>query len=78
MNWRVDSKAWAALATLTALKIVLGIDNIIVFLFLRANFPSINKNALVSSASHGHGNTIAHPLFSLVPDAFDGIIIDFL
>ena len=40
MEWLTDPQAWAALATLTALEIVLGIDNIIFISILVARLPA--------------------------------------
>ena len=40
MEWLSDPQAWAALATLTALEIVLGIDNIIFISILVGRLPS--------------------------------------
>jgi len=39
MDWMTDPQAWIALATLTALEIVLGIDNIIFISILSAKLP---------------------------------------
>ena len=39
MEWLSDPQAWAALATLTALEIVLGIDNIIFISILVGRLP---------------------------------------
>jgi predicted tellurium resistance membrane protein TerC len=39
MEWLADPSAWAALATLTALEIVLGIDNIIFISILAGKLP---------------------------------------
>lgn len=39
MDWISDPQAWIALATLTALEIVLGIDNIIFILILAGKLP---------------------------------------
>lgn len=39
MNWLLDPQAWIALLTLTALEIILGIDNIIVLTILVARLP---------------------------------------
>ncbi|MFZ5773520.1 MAG: TerC family protein [Thermodesulfobacteriota bacterium] len=39
MNWIYDPQAWIALATLTALEIVLGIDNIIFITILAGRLP---------------------------------------
>ena len=40
MEWLSDPQAWAALATLTALEIVLGIDNIIFISILVGRLPA--------------------------------------
>ncbi|MBN2556213.1 MAG: TerC family protein [Anaerolineales bacterium] len=40
MNWITDPQAWIALLTLTALEIVLGIDNIIFISILAGKLPS--------------------------------------
>ncbi|HEY7442841.1 MAG TPA: TerC family protein [Vicinamibacterales bacterium] len=40
MNWIADPEAWIALVTLTALEIVLGIDNIIFISILAGRLPS--------------------------------------
>ena len=39
MEWITDPTAWVALATLTALEIVLGVDNIIFISILVARLP---------------------------------------
>ena len=39
MEWLADPQAWIALATLTALEIVLGIDNIIFISILVSRLP---------------------------------------
>jgi len=39
MDWILDPQAWMALATLTALEIVLGIDNIIFISILAGKLP---------------------------------------
>ena len=39
MEWLADPQAWVALATLTALEIVLGIDNIIFISVLVSRLP---------------------------------------
>ena len=39
MDWLLDGEAWAALITLTALEIVLGIDNIVLIAVVAANLP---------------------------------------
>lgn len=44
MNWISDPQAWIALATLTALEIVLGIDNIIFISILSSRLPEDQRN----------------------------------
>lgn len=44
MDWLTDPQAWVALATLTALEIVLGIDNIIFISVLVSRLPQRNQN----------------------------------
>ncbi len=44
MEWLSDPQAWVALATLTALEIVLGIDNIIFISILVARLPGRQRN----------------------------------
>lgn len=44
MDWLTDPQAWVALATLTALEIVLGIDNIIFITVLASRLPQRNQN----------------------------------
>ncbi len=44
MNWLYDPQAWIALATLTALEIVLGIDNIIFLTILVGRLPEGQRN----------------------------------
>jgi len=43
MEWIADPRAWIALATLTALEIVLGIDNIIFISVLVGRLPSTQR-----------------------------------
>ncbi len=43
MSWIVDSQAWIALLTLTALEIVLGIDNIIFISILVGRLPEAQR-----------------------------------
>ncbi|CAN5338245.1 TerC family protein [soil metagenome] len=43
-SWYADPNAWVALATLTALEIVLGIDNIIFISILVARLPEHRRN----------------------------------
>lgn len=44
MEWLADPQAWIALATLTALEIVLGIDNIIFISILVGRLPEHQRN----------------------------------
>jgi predicted tellurium resistance membrane protein TerC len=44
MDWLADPNAWIALATLTALEIVLGIDNIIFISILVSRLPEAQRN----------------------------------
>ncbi|MCK6622468.1 MAG: TerC family protein [Calditrichaceae bacterium] len=44
MEWIADPQAWIALATLTALEIVLGIDNIIFISILVGSLPAQQRN----------------------------------
>ena len=44
MEWLTDPQAWIALATLTALEIVLGIDNIIFISILVGRLPEARRN----------------------------------
>ena len=44
MDWISDPQAWIALATLTALEIVLGIDNIIFITILAGRLPEEQRN----------------------------------
>jgi len=44
MEWLADPHAWIALATLTALEIVLGIDNIIFISILVGRLPAARRN----------------------------------
>src|SRR5262245_29622123 len=44
MEWLTDPQAWIALATLTALEIVLGIDNIIFISILVGRLPPAQRN----------------------------------
>jgi predicted tellurium resistance membrane protein TerC len=44
MEWVADPQAWIALATLTALEIVLGVDNIIFISILVGRLPEAQRN----------------------------------
>ena len=46
MHWMISPHSLVALATLTALEIVLGVDNIILSLFLRADSPDKSKRVV--------------------------------
>jgi predicted tellurium resistance membrane protein TerC len=39
MTWLSDPSAWAALATLTAMEVVLGIDNVVFISILAGKLP---------------------------------------
>jgi len=45
MDWIADPQAWVALATLTALEIVLGIDNIVFISILAGRLPEDRRNS---------------------------------
>ena len=44
MDWLFDGEIWAALITLTALEIVLGIDNIVIIAVTAANLPERQRD----------------------------------
>jgi predicted tellurium resistance membrane protein TerC len=44
LNWIADPQAWIALATLTALEIVLGIDNIVFISIIVSKLPASQRN----------------------------------
>ena len=44
MEWIAQPQAWVALATLTALEIVLGIDNIVFISILAGRLPKNQRN----------------------------------
>ena len=44
MEWITQPQAWVALATLTALEIVLGIDNIVFISILAGRLPAHQRN----------------------------------
>ena len=44
MEWMTDPAGWVALATLIALEIVLGIDNIIFISILVARLPEVRRD----------------------------------
>ena len=85
MEWITDPQAWVALATLTALEIVLGIDNIIFISILVGRLPEETRNrarsigltlamvtriALLMSLSWVMGLT--EPLFKLLSHEISG------
>lgn len=51
-DWMASPEAWAALATLTALEIVLGIDNII---FLTILVGRLRRNSATQRGCWGSG-----------------------
>src|SRR5438477_6384835 len=44
MDWVVDPEIWASLLTLTALEIVLGIDNLVFIAILAGRLPAEEQN----------------------------------
>jgi predicted tellurium resistance membrane protein TerC len=85
MNWLADPEAWAALATLTALEIVLGIDNIVFISILSARLPEGQQDrarilglalALIGRIglllSLAWVMSLTRPLFELFGDEFSG------
>jgi predicted tellurium resistance membrane protein TerC len=85
MEWLSDPQAWAALATLTALEIVLGIDNIIFISILVGRLPARQRDKarilglglamgtrLLLLASLTWVMTLTTPLFTALGQAFSG------
>ena len=85
MEWIFDAQAWIALATLTALEIVLGIDNIIFISVLAGRLPKDQRNrartlglglAMVTRIALLLSITfimrLEKPLFSLLANEFSG------
>ncbi len=85
MEWLLDPQAWIALATLTALEIVLGVDNIIFISILVGRLPAAQRQrARVLGLALAMGTRIAlllslafmmrltAPLFSIVGQALSG------
>lgn len=85
MTWIASPEAWVALATLTALEIVLGIDNIIFISILVSNLPERQRNrariiglalAMISRIllllSLTWVMSLTAPLFSLLGHGFSG------
>lgn len=83
--WMTDPHAWVALATLTALEIVLGIDNIIFLTILVGRLPEHQRqSARVIGLGLAMGTrilllmsiawvmTLTKPLFSVLEMAFSG------
>ena len=85
MEWLTDPQAWLALVTLTALEIVLGIDNIIFISILTGRLPAeqrpkaqrlglglamISRIALLFSLSWVM--SLTNPLFSVFSHAISG------
>ena len=52
MDWLTDPQIWVALATLTFLEIVLGVDNII-FISILSEAPSTSSRRPVASVCSG-------------------------
>lgn len=85
MAWMVQPEAWIALITLTALEIVLGIDNIVFISILVSRLPAQQRNrarilglalAMISRIllllSIKWVMTLTHPWFSLMDHVFSG------
>ena len=85
MEWLTDPQAWAALATLTALEIVLGIDNIIFISILVGRLPAHQREKarilglglamgtrLLLLASLTWVMTLTAPLFTALGQAISG------
>lgn len=85
MEWIADPQAWIALATLTALEVVLGIDNIIFISILVSRLPLQQRNkARIAGLSLAMGMRIAlllslawvmgltTPLFSIFREEISG------
>ena len=65
MNWLTDPQIWISLTTLTALEIVLGIDNIIFISILAGRLPAAERLIPVSERARAaealQNLLIAHP-----------------
>jgi predicted tellurium resistance membrane protein TerC len=85
MEWLTRPEAWIALATLTALEIVLGIDNIVFISILVSRLPTNQRNkariiglalAMISRIllllSIKWIMTLTKPLFSILNEVFSG------
>ncbi|UTV86024.1 TerC family protein [Cobetia sp. UIB-001] len=85
MEWLMDPSAWVALATLTALEIVLGIDNIIFLSILVARLPESQRQKgrmiglglamgmrIVLLMSLSWLMSLTAPLFSVADFSFSG------
>jgi predicted tellurium resistance membrane protein TerC len=85
MDWITDPQAWVALATLTVLEIVLGIDNIIFISILAGKLPAADRDrarrvglllAMVTRIalllSIAWIIRLTRPLFTLVGHGFSG------
>jgi predicted tellurium resistance membrane protein TerC len=85
MEWLTDPQAWVALATLTALEIVLGVDNVVFISILAGKLPADQRErarrwglglamlmriALLLSVSWVIGLT--HPLFTVLGQEISG------
>jgi predicted tellurium resistance membrane protein TerC len=91
LNWMADPNAWISLLTLTALEIVLGIDNVIFISILAGKLPAgqqvkartigltlalVTRILLLLTI-----NWLMHltkPLFELLGRGFSGVISDFV
>jgi hypothetical protein len=74
MNWLFEAEIWIGLLTLTALEIVLGIDNIVFISVLSGRLPAAGGPAQkCASLGVDVGNAYAHPsaALSLLDHGFD-------
>jgi predicted tellurium resistance membrane protein TerC len=58
MDWIIDPEVWASLLTLTALEIVLGIDNLVFIAILAGRLPAEQQNRarqIGPNKAHGRG-----------------------
>ena len=76
MEWLTDPQAWVALATLTALEIVLGIDNIIFYFHPRVKVASVPTIEGADARAHGrHGDSTPVVIFFVMAHEPDGSVV---
>ena len=65
MNWIMDPNIWLALLTLSAIEIVLGVDNIVFIAILAGKLPEHQNAGAELSAAHRHlpGGRRAEPAY---------------